>query len=333
MEFKDLAGISKPLTKLLSVVASGTGKVFHASLKRKTADAAAYEIKTIAAAVSDCQGQDALVSYKDGKVSIKPTPPNKAMALDTNIVERASSRVEFQETKRQHNIESVVQYAADSMDEEQVSNEELDEDWVSRFFRTAEDISSEHMQYLWGKILAGEVTHPGTYSLRTLETLKNITQKESLLFSKVAKYAFTFNSLSFLLQPDKGQLLSSVGVTFADILLLRDIGLLSAVDGVHFEMCLLGHEETSEVEIGTDRLKIFRPANSPFQSIKIVAFTELGSELLKLVDKKPVEDMYIEIFASHFRNEGTTIHKGKFSKLDDGSTHFKSEKDLTTTPE
>lgn len=47
MEIKDLAGISKPLTKLIDVCSKGLGHISEPYLIRKRAEAKAYEIETI----------------------------------------------------------------------------------------------------------------------------------------------------------------------------------------------------------------------------------------------------------------------------------------------
>ena len=73
------------------------------------------------------------------------------------------------------NIDNVTQIAAEQLSQEDfVSEEPVEEDWTTRFFNIVEDISDEEMQRLWGKILAGEVKQPKSYSLRTLELLKKI---------------------------------------------------------------------------------------------------------------------------------------------------------------
>ncbi|EPQ0973015.1 DUF2806 domain-containing protein [Citrobacter farmeri] len=49
-----------------------------------------------------------------------------------------------------------------------------DENWMNNFMRYAEDASSEELQDRMGRLLAGEVLHPGAYSLTTLRTLNEL---------------------------------------------------------------------------------------------------------------------------------------------------------------
>ena len=60
-----------------------------------------------------------------------------------------------------------------------------DHDWTARFFNDIQDVSSEEMQSLWAKVLAGEVEKPGSTSIQTLSILKNLDQATARLFGKL----------------------------------------------------------------------------------------------------------------------------------------------------
>lgn len=51
-----------------------------------------------------------------------------------------------------------------------------DEDWMNTFLRYSEGASSERLQLLFGKILAGEVIHPGAYSPTMLRLVSELTK-------------------------------------------------------------------------------------------------------------------------------------------------------------
>ena len=93
--------------------------------------------------------------------------------------------IEFQGRKRLANTRSVVEDAADELGDKEVSNHEPDHDWTARFFNDIQDVSSEEMQSLWAKVLAGEVEKPGSTSIQTLSILKNLDQATARLFGKL----------------------------------------------------------------------------------------------------------------------------------------------------
>ena len=114
---------------------------------------------------------------------------------ELDIANTVNQRIQFQERKRQINIASVVRQAASQLGDKGVANNEPDHDWTARFFSDVQDVSSEEMQSLWAKVLAGEVERAGSTSIRTLGILKNIDQDTARLFRK-------FCSACVFLSPD-----------------------------------------------------------------------------------------------------------------------------------
>lgn len=86
------------------------------------------------------------------------------------------------------------------------------------FFNSVENISDKDMQTIWGHILAGEIKQPDTYSFRTLEKLKNMTQKEAKNFQMVSSLALALQTggRKFILSEDS--ILNKHGVYFSHIL-------------------------------------------------------------------------------------------------------------------
>jgi Protein of unknown function (DUF2806) len=61
-------------------------------------------------------------------------------------------------------------------------NQKPDFTWTIRLLGYAEGMADPYLQELWGKVLAGEIEQPGSYSLRTLDFLSVMTQKEAERF-------------------------------------------------------------------------------------------------------------------------------------------------------
>ena len=94
-------------------------------------------------------------------------------------------RIQFQEEKRQANIMSVVAKAASLEEGREVEPSEPDHDWTARFFTEVQDVSSEEMQSLWARVLAGEVERKGSTSVRTLQVLRNLDQGTACLLRRL----------------------------------------------------------------------------------------------------------------------------------------------------
>lgn len=150
---------------------------------------------------------------------------------------RAADRFRFVEQRRQENIESVVGGAIDQIqelvDDSTPAPGAIDTDWASRFFGNCQDVSNSQMQSLWSSLLAGEVKVPGTFSLRTLDLVRQLNNEDADLFTNLSSFLFT--------DKDAGQLvvahvesigvnryLAENGIPFIKKQHLVDIGLLSS---------------------------------------------------------------------------------------------------------
>ena len=125
------------------------------ALKIKS-EAVASSIRTIGEVISEYPGLT--IKYNG---NIEDLNINN---IDTQCLKtRANIRINHQNLRKQKNLESIVGKAYNELiDKKLETEEEVDEDWITRFFSTAEDISDEQVQTLWARILAGEVLKPRT---------------------------------------------------------------------------------------------------------------------------------------------------------------------------
>ena len=178
----------RALDKLLDYTASGIGAVAGPMLApwqaRREADALriatqgeADSLRIIAAAQSDAR--DALV------------PTASDVRVEVDIAETVRQRIQFQEEKRQGNIGAVVEQTAELLGDKDVPDQEPDHDWTARFFNYIQDVSSEEMQLLWAKVLAGQIEQPGSVPIRALSILRNLDQASAKLFQVLCSACIT----------------------------------------------------------------------------------------------------------------------------------------------
>ena len=176
--------------KMLSVVASGVGAVAPHFLRAGTGIVSATKM------IGDATNS-AMKEFRNDETS-------NAYESEQPLGALAESAEKFQSEKRMANMQSIVGQAIEQMPE-QVPDTPVDHDWTARFFGNAEDVSDEEMQKLWAKLLAGEVERPGSISLRTLDILRNMTQKEAELFARAVNYIFMeFDSAAWMFRVDTG---------------------------------------------------------------------------------------------------------------------------------
>lgn len=208
----------EPVTKLIDIIQSAIGTEYEPTRVKKLADAKAYEIKTISSAIRE--SSDIPIIYDKGNLSLDS-------ADFEEFVKRTQNRLACQELTKQRNIETVCNKAYETLSgTEQVTDEPLDSDWLNRLFNYIGDVSNEKMQEIWALVLSGEVKKPSSFSLRTLETLHNISQREAELFKKMSG-CFIYNNGAIYL-PNFENLLRAAEINYANILKMDECGLLNS---------------------------------------------------------------------------------------------------------
>ena len=101
-----------------------------------------------------------------------------------------------------------------------------DFDWFLRFYEAAGNISDEQMQDIWARILSGEINCPGSFSLRTIDVLRNMSKNDAELFNKICSYVIDVESDAFL--PNYETYLEKSGITYSEIMRLGEIGLINS---------------------------------------------------------------------------------------------------------
>lgn len=289
-------GLVQPVTKLVDAVSGASGKIYEPTHVKRMANAKAQEIKVIAETIR--QNSDIPIVYrKSGIVSIDNVDFEK-------LAKRTGERLKYQEIKKQQNIEAVVDKSYEILkDEKEVSNKPVDQDWMTRFINSIEDVSNEEMQKIWANILAGEVKKPESFSLRTLEAIKNLTQDDAVLFEKISNY-FILTSVGAVL-PNVDVLLKKFDINYGQILHLDNCGLLNSSSSI----CLkLSDQLEKGLSIGSGKIAIVikRTTTENIASIKfepnVYILTDVGQELLKAIDLNIDDDFVLE-YGAELRNE------------------------------
>lgn len=210
--------------------------------------------------------------------------------------EQVADYILAREKRKMNNAMSVVELAQTQFAEGvQASDEPVSQDWVTRFFSIVEDVSDIEMQKLWAQILAGEVKRPKSYSLRTLEILRNMTKEEAELFVKAKAYVI-----------DDSLIINRTEyMSVQEMLLLEDIGLINS--NILTKYYTLPPKTTFPIAI--DKEYILFATNPITQELKVEipvkSLTPAGVELLKLVDTITSSEVY-KYVAKILYNKGCT---------------------------
>lgn len=330
MEINDLTGLSKPLTRLIEVIANGIGTVSKPYLIRRTAEAKAHEIKVIADALknaADIQGVP--VVFKDGGVEAWRRPEDATFIFaDINQEERSERRIEYQERKHQNNVEHITSIAASDLSTDtNVPDETPDEDWISRFFNFAKDVSSEQMQELWGRILAGEIRQPGSFSLKTLDFVRNMTKRDAELIQLLAPLTVQINESYMIPLPNKDWLESNRGIYPSHHFTAGELGILYPTD-LQNRFFYLPEQNQLAITSG-DRLLLLEKneVTAEFQ-LPIWKYTKIGTEIINLISPEP-DIEHLEMLGQFFVKRKARTQIGRIvTKLPDGRIRFTGMKEI-----
>ncbi len=200
------------------------------------------------------------------------------------------------ELRKMDNAKSVVEVAGRLLsDEEPVSSEPVKQDWVNRYISIVEGISEESLRELWGRILAGEVRHPSSYSLRTLDVLRNVTKEEAELFAK---------STMFRVKVDYVWTDDSV-LSFHEVILLTESGFLSSEDLAE-EIEVKAHD-VCEVVLDRDTLLLLvnDSDDAIACSIDIKKISTAGREILSITSTNEGDkEHFYRSMAMFFKDKG-----------------------------
>lgn len=293
----------KPLEKLIDAVSKGIGALYQPRKIRKEADAQAYALKVLENA--------------------KAIASSETKLIEAEIAERIGKRIVSQEIKRQNNIDDIVEAAAEELKGKQVSEEPVDEDWSTRFFGIVQDVSREEMKLLWSKILAKEIAMPSTFSMRTLETLKNLSTEEAELFQKVAPFILRQNEYFIFNDND---VLESFGIHYIDLAKLTECGILQSGTflrkNYHTEF---NTDSVSGIISGKYVILMNLPRGTKQVSIPVTILSKTGSELFTLLE--PEANMkYIKALSQFVKRENpaATLQLAEVTYVDGIYTHYKN---------
>ena len=191
------------------------------------------------------------------------------------------------------NVEEIVSKAKQQFaPDEQVSEEPVEKDWMTRFLNIAEEVSDEDMQNIWARVLAGEIKKPKSYSLRTLEVLRNLSKEEAALIMRVSSYQVGLDLLST----------DDFGVNLTDQIALDDINIICGEELVRTYTPNKG--KISFVLNKQALINIYVPTEVKIK-LKGFKITKAGIEIMGLIQEHNYSVFYTDL-SKDLKTKGAT---------------------------
>ncbi|MCC2618244.1 TIGR03899 family protein [Aestuariibacter halophilus] len=257
--------------------------------------------RTKAKEAVDSQGMQLRITQWFAKAGIAPI---NGSGWDVEVDKRLRRHQRIKAQQRMHNLERILDLALD-FSLESGRQENIDADWFFSFVALAENIHSSAMQELWAKIFAMEISRPGTFSLRTLKVLQDITHRDASMLRIAAgmvsrkkgesspKLLFGYyqkpSAWQWFTTPHQHQLnLAQYGLAYPNLLSLMDLGLIYNSE---IESAELDTGTRSEWRCGNESLHL-TPRHRGI-ALNYYKFTPTGSELFNLLHS-PANQPYLE---------------------------------------
>jgi len=260
--------ISLGIDKLVDTISNATGLTAYGI--RKNADAESY----------------AAIKKAETETEVKLLRLQGEEKIAQYLLTRNQQKV--------NNVEGVIFNAKQQFaPNEIVSEEPVEKDWMNRFLNIAEDISDEDMQVIWGRVLAGEIKKPKSFSLRTLEVLRNMSKEEAFLLMRTSCFEILNDQLCT----------EPYGLSLVDQITLEDIGIVCGEELIN-SFTVSANGICSFVLNRNTRINIYAPKGLLLK-FKGKKLSKAGKEILNLIIESNNVNFYSKL-SNYIKTKGAT---------------------------
>ena len=251
--------------------------------------------------------------------------------LDINaLTDTLSNQIISNELQKEVNISKSLLVAESvlSSDQSEPTSEAVEDDWLIRWRDSAATSSSEKLQELWGRVLAGELKQPGSYSLRTIDFIKNLTQKEANNIQKL----FSFVCLDRIIKKsnmddtifDNEYLNKELSFNFLSE--MQSLGLITGVESMGLSSTFKSNHKDRYLRhfIYNDRvMQIESDDPSLILELDVIILTSLGREI-KTLCNSIIDSTYINYVIDIVKSKNFNITIGELVIDADGKQFSKN---------
>lgn len=237
-----------------------------------------------------------------------------------------SGKMTYTEYYKANNFLSVAK-KADVYYSEMKHNDENsyqhDFDWFMRFYEIVGNISDEKVQDMWAHIMAGEINSPHSFSLRTIDVLKNIGKTEAELFSNILSHCVVCGHSIFL--PNYEDYLEKCGISYSQIMQLSEHDLIYNDATLVLNFSITEKEEILFINDKYILTVCAQKENVGKVAIKQFPLTTVGKELATLIEQSINDDDFISFAKELALNKKIIIQVHEIIKVEENSIEYKKE--------
>jgi uncharacterized protein DUF2806 len=245
------------------------------------------------------------------------------MRIDPAYVVAASTKFAHRVVRERINIDKIARIAADELKAASVEDKQdqeippISEDWLNAFEKEAANMSSEQMRIAFGKILAGEIRRPSSFSIRAVKTLGELDNRAATLFKRLCSLSISLrnpNSQSIIdarvvsIGNAGSNSLQAYGLGFDSLNVLQEYGLIIADYNSWMEYVpTIVYPERGWIPLtyNNSLWALVPTPNMPMKTqlrVRGVQLSRTGRDLLPIVDIEP-NDSYFAALTKFFEGD------------------------------
>ena len=253
------------------------------------------------------------------------------MRVDPEYARIAAKKFGERVIREQVNLDMISEVAAKELKKsndignQPSSEESINDDWMNTFETEARLKSTDDMQQYFGRVLAGEIRSPNSFSVKTVKILSNLDQEAAKIFRRLC-------SLSMIFQDDVrvaslggragDNCLSKYGLDYGQLNVLNEHGLIISEynSWKDYQACIgikqsipnngtILFRQPFEYQ-GKYWLLASKSQNEGGKQFKLhgVSLTRSGEELKQIIDLEPV-DQYTQDLQRFFLNQNLIMQE------------------------
>lgn len=146
-----------------------------------------FDGKKIMKNASDDHSQTAEIIIQNTYNGLQPTETKALLDFTRDTFKTCMDEMhKLYEAQTNENLKIIIEEANRIVQERKLELSHYTKiDWINVYFESAKNSSDEFMQNIWARVLAREIEFPGSFSYKTLDTLKSMDKNDFVLFEKI----------------------------------------------------------------------------------------------------------------------------------------------------
>ena len=270
--------------------------------------------------------------------------------VDPEFPQRASNTFAKKILREQFNLEKTLGFATDILKRKKYDNsanqqadpeteQSIDDDWFNIFEKEASQKSSKDMQLRFGRVLAGEIEKPGSYSIKAVKLLGELDQNTAALFKSLCSACVVLERhydqhildirVSSLGGNAGQNVLGKYGLGFDQLNILNEYNLIISDYNSQFPYysSIVDERSMGSPFWHQGRYWILEPLpkwdRSQWLQFKLsgVAFSRVGRELFYIVDQDPLPK-YTQELNNFFSKQNLAMVEVSINRFGNGTWNY-----------